>query len=103
MFDTSMSDRMKAVGQTEALNAMVKEVPVGRLGRPAEIADAVLWPCTSPASMVVGRALVALGRPDRGDPARRRGRRRTGRETLARRRFRRRSSKLSIVPTSTFP
>jgi NAD(P)-dependent dehydrogenase (short-subunit alcohol dehydrogenase family) len=61
MFDTPMSDRMKAAGQTEALDAMLKEVPIGRLGRPEEIADAVLWLCSSASSMVVGHALVVDG------------------------------------------
>ena len=55
------SDRMKAAGQTEALDAMLKEVPIGRLGRPEEIADAVLWLCSSASSMVVGHALVVDG------------------------------------------
>ena len=61
MIDTPMSDRMKAAGQTEALNAMLKTVPIGRLGRPQEIADAVLWLCSPAASLVVGHALVVDG------------------------------------------
>jgi len=61
MFDTPMSDRMKAAGQTEALDAMLKEVPIGRLGRADEIADAVLWLCSPAAGMVVGHALVVDG------------------------------------------
>jgi NAD(P)-dependent dehydrogenase (short-subunit alcohol dehydrogenase family) len=61
LFDTPMSDRMKAAGQTEALNAMLKDVPIGRVGRPQEIASAVLWLCSSAASMVVGHALVVDG------------------------------------------
>jgi NAD(P)-dependent dehydrogenase (short-subunit alcohol dehydrogenase family) len=40
---------------------MLKDVPVGRLGRPEEIADAVLWLCSSGASLVVGHALVVDG------------------------------------------
>jgi NAD(P)-dependent dehydrogenase (short-subunit alcohol dehydrogenase family) len=32
-----------------------------RLGRPEEIADAVLWLCSSAASLVVGHALVVDG------------------------------------------
>jgi NAD(P)-dependent dehydrogenase (short-subunit alcohol dehydrogenase family) len=61
LFDTPMSDAMKAAGQTDALDAMLKTVPIGRLGRPQEIADAVLWLCSSAASLVVGHALVVDG------------------------------------------
>ena len=61
LFDTPMSDRMKAAGQTDALEAMLKDVPIGRLGRPEEIADAVLWLCSSASSFVVGHALVVDG------------------------------------------
>jgi NAD(P)-dependent dehydrogenase (short-subunit alcohol dehydrogenase family) len=61
LFDTPMSDRMKAAGQTEALQGMLKDVPIGRLGRPEEIADTVLWLCSSASSMVVGHALVVDG------------------------------------------
>jgi len=61
LFDTPMSDRMKAAGQTEALAAMLHQVPIGRLGRSEEIADAVLWLCSSAASFVIGHALVVDG------------------------------------------
>jgi NAD(P)-dependent dehydrogenase (short-subunit alcohol dehydrogenase family) len=61
LFDTPMSDAMKAAGQTDALDAMLKSVPIGRLGRPQEIADAVLWLCSSASSLVVGHALVVDG------------------------------------------
>jgi NAD(P)-dependent dehydrogenase (short-subunit alcohol dehydrogenase family) len=58
---TPMVDQMMAAGQTDALNAMLKDVPIGRLGRPEEIADAVLWLCSPAASLVVGHALVVDG------------------------------------------
>lgn len=48
-------------GQTEALNAMLKEVAIGRFGRADEIANAVLWLCSPFASLVVGHALVVDG------------------------------------------
>ena len=46
LIQTPMSDQMVASGQGEALNAMEKSVPMGRVGRPEEIADAVLWLCS---------------------------------------------------------
>lgn len=61
LIDTPMSDQMKAAGQSDALEAMLKEVPIGRLGRAEEIADAVLWLCSSAASLVVGHALAVDG------------------------------------------
>ena len=50
-----------AGGQTDALNAMLKDVPIGRFGRAEEIADAVLWLCSPAASLVIGHALVVDG------------------------------------------
>ncbi len=61
LIDTPMSDRMKAAGQTEALAAMLNDVPIGRVGRADEIADAVLWLSSSASSLVVGHALVVDG------------------------------------------
>src|SRR5579875_1977664 len=40
---TPMADQMVAAGQGEALKQMEKGIPMGRVGRPEEIADAVLW------------------------------------------------------------
>jgi NAD(P)-dependent dehydrogenase (short-subunit alcohol dehydrogenase family) len=61
LIQTPMSDQMAAAGQADALKAMLKDVPIGRLGRAEEIADAVLWLCSSAASLVVGHALVVDG------------------------------------------
>src|SRR6266446_819226 len=61
LIQTPMSDQMKAAGQADALNAMLKDVPIGRVGRAEEIADAVLWLCSSAASLVVGHALAVDG------------------------------------------
>jgi NAD(P)-dependent dehydrogenase (short-subunit alcohol dehydrogenase family) len=60
LIHTPMADRMMAT-QADALNAMLKNVPIGRLGRAEEIADAVLWLCSSAASLMVGHALVVDG------------------------------------------
>jgi NAD(P)-dependent dehydrogenase (short-subunit alcohol dehydrogenase family) len=57
---TAMLDRMMTT-QADALNAMLKDVPIGRLGRPEEIASAVLWLCSSAASFMVGHALAVDG------------------------------------------
>lgn len=57
---TGMLDHMMKT-QADALNAMLKDVPIGRLGRPEEIASAVLWLCSSAASFMVGHALAVDG------------------------------------------
>jgi NAD(P)-dependent dehydrogenase (short-subunit alcohol dehydrogenase family) len=61
LFQTAMSDQMIAAGQKEALDGMLAMVPIGRLGRPEEIASAVLFLCSDAASMVVGHNLVVDG------------------------------------------
>ena len=55
-----MLDRMMET-QADALNAMLKDVPIGRLGRPEEIASAVLWLCSPAASLMIGHALAVDG------------------------------------------
>jgi len=57
---TAMLDHMMTT-QADALNAMLQNVPIGRLGRPEEIASAVLWLCSSEASFMIGHALVVDG------------------------------------------
>jgi NAD(P)-dependent dehydrogenase (short-subunit alcohol dehydrogenase family) len=48
-------------GNAEAYEAMAKGIPLGRIGRPEEIASAVLWLCSPGASFVAGHALVVDG------------------------------------------
>jgi NAD(P)-dependent dehydrogenase (short-subunit alcohol dehydrogenase family) len=60
MIHTPMMDRMMTT-QADALNAMLQNVPIGRLGRPEEIASVVLWLCSSAASFMVGHALAVDG------------------------------------------
>jgi NAD(P)-dependent dehydrogenase (short-subunit alcohol dehydrogenase family) len=47
--------------EAEAMKEMMKDVPIGRLGRPEEIAAAVLWLCSPGASFVIGHALAVDG------------------------------------------
>jgi len=61
LIQTPMSDHMVATGQGEALKAMEKSIPMGRVGRPEEIADAVLWLCSDAASYVVGQSISVDG------------------------------------------
>jgi NAD(P)-dependent dehydrogenase (short-subunit alcohol dehydrogenase family) len=48
-------------GDAQAYAAMENGVPIGRAGRPEEIASAVLWLCSPGASYVVGHALTVDG------------------------------------------
>ncbi|MFK0166419.1 SDR family NAD(P)-dependent oxidoreductase [Rhizobium sp. NPDC090279] len=47
--------------QPEAMDLMMKDVPIGRLGRAEEIADAVLWLSSSASTFVIGHALPVDG------------------------------------------
>ena len=49
------------VSQPEAMKELIKEQPIGRLGRPEKIAAAVLWLCSPGASFVIGHALAVDG------------------------------------------
>jgi NAD(P)-dependent dehydrogenase (short-subunit alcohol dehydrogenase family) len=61
LIQTPMSDQMIADGQGDALKAMEKMIPMGRVGRPEEIANAVLWLCSSAASYVTGQSISVDG------------------------------------------
>jgi len=48
-------------GDEQAYAELAKQVPIGRAGRPEEIASVVLWLCSPGASYVVGHALTVDG------------------------------------------
>jgi NAD(P)-dependent dehydrogenase (short-subunit alcohol dehydrogenase family) len=61
LIHTPMADKMIEGGQADALDAMLQQVPIGRLGRPEEIANAAVWLCSDAASLVIGHTLVVDG------------------------------------------
>jgi NAD(P)-dependent dehydrogenase (short-subunit alcohol dehydrogenase family) len=58
---TPMSDQMVAAGQGEALKALLGVIPMGRYGRPEEIADAVLYLCSARESYITGQSISVDG------------------------------------------
>ena len=60
LIDTQVA-RDVVSGNEQAYNEIAEHVPIGRAGRPEEIASAVLWLCSPGASYVVGHALTVDG------------------------------------------
>jgi NAD(P)-dependent dehydrogenase (short-subunit alcohol dehydrogenase family) len=58
--ETPMVEAMLAK-EPDAMKEILRDQPIGRLGRPEEIATAVLWLCSPGASFVIGHALVVDG------------------------------------------
>lgn len=58
--DTPMVSDMLAK-QADAMKEILRDQPIGRLGRAEEIASAVLWLCGPGASFVIGHALAVDG------------------------------------------
>jgi NAD(P)-dependent dehydrogenase (short-subunit alcohol dehydrogenase family) len=58
--DTPMNDHLTG-GDDQKQAEMLKKVPLGRLGKPEEIANAVLWLSSPDASYLIGHALVVDG------------------------------------------
>lgn len=58
---TPMADQMVAEGQGDALAGMTQMIPMGRHGKPEEIADAVLWLSSSTSSYVTGQSISVDG------------------------------------------
>jgi NAD(P)-dependent dehydrogenase (short-subunit alcohol dehydrogenase family) len=60
IIDTPMMQRFTG-GTPTGVARVIAQEPVGRMGKPDEIAAAVLWLCSDPAAFVVGHALVIDG------------------------------------------
>jgi NAD(P)-dependent dehydrogenase (short-subunit alcohol dehydrogenase family) len=60
LIDTQIA-RDVVSGREDAYNNIAKNVPMGRAGRPEEIAATVLWLCSPGASYIVGQAITVDG------------------------------------------
>jgi NAD(P)-dependent dehydrogenase (short-subunit alcohol dehydrogenase family) len=60
IIETSMMDRFTG-GTSEGRQRVIAQEPVGRMGKPDEIAAAVVWLCSDPAAFVIGHAMVIDG------------------------------------------
>lgn len=59
--DTPMQERIGRVFHPSEFNEAVSTYPMGRLGRPNEVAEAILWLASDAASFVTGQALSVDG------------------------------------------
>jgi len=60
IIDTPMMQRFSG-GTAEGREKVIAQEPVGRMGKPEEIAAAVVWLCSDAAAFVVGHAMVIDG------------------------------------------
>ncbi len=60
IIETPMMDRFSG-GTPEGRERVIAQEPVGRMGKPEEIAAAVVWLCSDAAAFVVGHAMVIDG------------------------------------------
>jgi len=60
IIDTEMMDRFSG-GTEEGRQSVIGQEPVGRMGRPEEIAAAVLYLCSDEAAFTTGAVLVVDG------------------------------------------
>ena len=60
IIDTPMMQRFTG-GTSEGQERVIAQEPVGRMGKPEEIAAAVVWLCSDAAAFVVGHAMVIDG------------------------------------------
>jgi|SRR5579863_561516 len=59
VIETPMADRLFSAPQVH--KTVVASHPIGRFGKPAEVAEAVLWMCSDRASFMTGQSLVLDG------------------------------------------
>jgi NAD(P)-dependent dehydrogenase (short-subunit alcohol dehydrogenase family) len=59
VIETPMADRL--FGTPEVNQRALELHPIGRFGKPSEVAEAVLWICSSAASFMTGQSLVLDG------------------------------------------
>jgi NAD(P)-dependent dehydrogenase (short-subunit alcohol dehydrogenase family) len=59
VIETPMAER--AFGAPEIKKFVLGLHPIGRFGKPAEIAEAVVWMCSDRASFMTGQSLVIDG------------------------------------------
>ena len=59
--DTPMQERIGRVFHMKELNETMRSYPLGRLGQPTEVAEAILWLASEAASFVTGEALSVDG------------------------------------------
>lgn len=57
---TEMIDRFTG-GTEDGMQGAISQEPIGRLGKPEEIADTVLWLCSESAAFTLGAAIVVDG------------------------------------------
>ena len=60
MLDT-VFERISPEDPAAAQEMYTKRIPLGRIGRPEEAADAVLWLCSDQASYLTGHSLIVDG------------------------------------------
>jgi NAD(P)-dependent dehydrogenase (short-subunit alcohol dehydrogenase family) len=60
VIQTPMIDRF-AHGEAQIQQQLIAGEPIGRLGRPEEVAEAVVWLCSEAASFVTGQPIAIDG------------------------------------------